>query len=279
MFCRKLSPFVVLWINRESDYNLRAIRIILRVLFFVFVPAFLAYLASDKSIIDNLTQAKVLGEKFNVSLAKQIFLIVGILIGNLLLVVLYELKNNKSNALYSRNIVLINQVKTTFLYGLGSLIGDNAKSIKLRVFREEKNLSTLIKLFKCWIKGEQFPRVFRIVHVDGLSDNDVSHSLAFEVYPQLQGLVSECYNSKEIKYEEDISTLDIQYNLTPFQVSKTRNTKFCLAIPIFNTDNNIVTIITLDCIYSISISNDAEVANMINVFTQDLSKFFPKLYV
>jgi hypothetical protein len=257
---------------------LRTLWTILRVIFFISIPAFFAYLASDKSIIDNLTQANILGENFDVSFAKQVFLISSILIGNFLLVLLYELKNNKNIVLYNKNIALINQVKTTFLYGLGSLVGDNAKSIKLRIFREEKNISTLIKLFKCWIRGKQFPRNFKIVYVDGLSDNDISKSLSFEVYPQLQGLVAECYNNAEIKYEEDISTMSTQYNLTPFQASKTRNTKFCMAIPIYNTDNNIVTIITLDCIYNISIQNDADVANMVNVFTQDLSKFFPKLF-
>jgi hypothetical protein len=42
------------------------------------IPALLAYLSADKSFIDILKEKKILGDGFNVPLAKQAFLVTSI---------------------------------------------------------------------------------------------------------------------------------------------------------------------------------------------------------
>ena len=97
--------------------------------------------------------------------------------------------------------------------------------------------------------------------------------------PTQQGLVGICYNKIEIQYEEDIVGTEAIYNLTQFQISKTRDTKFVLCFPIINKYNKVVSVISLDSIYSMRIEEKMEstIANMITIFSQDLIKYYPKL--
>jgi len=260
---------------------MRVLWIVVRVIIFVFLPAVLAYLGSEKNLIDLLKEKHILGDGFNVSWAKQFSLVASITISNLILMAMFEYKNYKLSLTLAENLSLTTDFKTAFLSALANQLEDpHVNSIKFRVWREEKGVLVFIK--KAWsiLSGQQFNKRLVITEIAGLSDIDNMKDLGFEVKPTLQGLVGSCYNERIIKYEEDVTGLDSLYNLTAFQISKTRHTKFCLCVPIFNKDDKVVTVISMDSIYSISIPQEKEesVANMITVFVQDFSKYFPELF-
>ena len=259
---------------------MRVIWSLLRIAFFVFLPACLAYLGSDHSLLDVLKENKVLGENFNVPLVKQLFQVASVSITNLILISLYEYRNYKLQIIQTKNDSLISDLKTSFLSAMASELGDcHVNTIRFRVWKEDTGPAFRLKKYTSRISNTQVPRRYAIMNIEGLSDIDNTKGLYFEVYPKVQGLVGRCFAEKIIKYEEDISKLYFLYDLTPFQISKTRGTKFSLCFPIFNDRNDIVTMISLESIYKIKIPEELEetIANMITIFAQDLTKYFPKL--
>jgi hypothetical protein len=260
---------------------LTAVWIVVRVILFILIPALLAYLSADKSFIDILKDKKILGEGFNVPLAKQAFLVTSIGISNFILVAMYEFKNYKLQLSTTKNIALIHNFKTEFLSTIAIEVSDrHFNSVKIRVWKGESKFILFMRKIKCNLRGQTFNKAFCTVEINGLSDIDSTNGLSFEVFPLLQGLVGKCYDEHVIKYEEDISNLNALYNLTSYQISKTRNTKFCLTVPLFNNRNEISAIISFDCIYPILIpqSLEGKVADMFTTFTQELSKYYPRLF-
>jgi len=149
------------------------------------------------------------------------------------------------------------------------------------VYREIGPVRRLTERIRCRLARRPYEKIFAIRRIPGLSDPDCPEDLFFAVTGSApQGLVGRCYSERIILYEEDFAQMAALYNLTPFQMSKTRDTRFCLCVPIFNANNRIVTVISMDCIYSIKIPQheEAMIADMIAVFVQDLSKYFPKIY-
>lgn len=251
-------------------------RIILRIALFVFFPAFLTYLGRDNNILDVFQQTRLLGESLNISFVKEVFAIASVSISNLILITLFEINHFRLKSAISKNKSLFSDLKASFLSALATELAEPlVHSIKFRVWKEKK---TWVSLFK---EPLRFPKskIYVTIKVDGLSDTDNIQGLFYEVEPVAQGLIGRCYTERKIKYEEDMSVLDTLYNLTPYQTAKTRSTKFCMCIPIINCDNHVVTIITLESIYSIKIPHESEqvLANMITIFSQDLIKYFPIL--
>lgn len=241
----------------------------------------LSYLGSEQNLIDLLKQKRLLGDNFNIPWAKQLFLVASIAISNLVLVIMYEYKNYKLGLTSAENLSLIIDFKTAFLSACANQLGDShVNSIKFRVWREEKGFLVFLKKTWARLRSQTICKKFIITEVPGLSDVDNMKGLSFEVNPILQGIVGKCYNERIIKYEEDVTGLDELYNLTAFQITNTRHTKFCLCIPIFDKDDKVVTIISMDSIYCIRVPQELEetVANMITVFVQELNKYFPELF-
>lgn len=261
---------------------IRIVFIVLRILLFVFLPAVFVYLGSERNIIDVLKQDGILGDNLDVSYVKQLFLILSVSISNLILVVLYEINNHKNKATLSKNVSLINDFKASFLLSLATELNEpKVHSIKFRVWREPNKMVKMCGTIKSWIKRQPNKKILKMINVKGLSDTDTTKGLHFEIYPSLQGLVGKCYNERTILYEEDVSGQNELYNLTKYQISKTRSTKFCICFPIFNKEDRVVTIISMDSMYNIQIPSDLKeeaVANLVTIFSQDLSKYFPKLF-
>jgi len=254
--------------------------IIIRILVFVFCPAFFTYLGTDGSLIDILKDADFLGEDFPIGVFKQSLTIISIFLTSLVLLLLFEINNYKLRLVRRENLSLIYDFKTSFFSALAlELQNQDVNTLKLYVWKEQKGIEVIINKILPKLKKMSFPKSYGIIDVEGLSDTNVFNGLSFEIEPCSEGLVGRCYEESTIKYEEDISSLNIEYNLTPFQVSQTRKTKFCLCFPIHNSKNKIVSIISLDSIYSIHIPQQVEqsVADMITIFSQDLCRYFHEL--
>lgn len=267
-----------------EENPLDVIKILFRIFSFTFIPAFLSYLSTENNILDILKKNKIIDTSFDFSPFKQICLIISVIISSFVLVALFEFKNCQNRKLKAENIALVNDLKTSFLNALSIELSDlHARSIRIRIWREENNIFYKLKYLCFKLLKKNFIKKFIIKNIDGLSNNDSSlKGLYFYVQePLLQGLVGKCYNDGTIIYEEDISELDELYNLNSFQSSRTRDAKFCLCNPIPNQKEKIVTIISLDCIYSIKIQNEqteTAVANMITIFVQNLNVYFPILF-
>lgn len=262
--------------------RMRIVGFLLRLFIFSIIPALLAYISSDDVLVNYLNDHGYLVKNFNIPLLKQLSLLCSVLLTSVFLILMYEFKNYSANKKTELSNQLYNDLKTSFLLAFNRELGNShISSIKFRVFKELNWFAKLVEFIKSKRDNRTYEKIFKINKINGFSDIDSTTGLSFIVTGDtLQGLVGKCYNEGVIKYEEDISSLNALYNLTGFQIGRTRNTKFCLCVPIFNPNNKIVSIISMDCIYSIKIPQIKEtiIADMITVFVQDLNKYFPKIF-
>jgi|HigsolmetaAR203D_1030402.scaffolds.fasta_scaffold04461_4 hypothetical protein len=253
---------------------------LLRIVVFSVIPALLSYIGSDEVLLDALVGDARWLEQLNTALIKQLAVLLSVLLTSGFLVVMYEVKHAQSQKWEKHNHMLYNDLKTAFLLALSNEIGDpHINSVEFRVYKEVGPMKKLAEFLQARWQRRPYRRMFELVRIPGLSDDGPRKLFYLVDGDTVQGLVGRCFQEKEIKYEEDISALSPMYNLTPFQISNTRSTKFCLCVPIFNAGNQIVSILAMECIYSIRIPDYKEsvVADMITVFVQDLGKYFPKL--
>jgi hypothetical protein len=261
---------------------MKYVGLILRIVLFSIIPALLAYISREDGLLSYLGDHGIFADKLNNPLLRQLALLFNVLLTSGFLVTMYEIQNRRSKKLKWINEMLYDDMKTSFLLAVSNELEDpHVNSIRFRVFQEIGPVKRITEWFKCKLANRPYEKIFELKHIPGLSDPDNADDLFFTVTGDSpQGLVGKCYNERSILYEEDISPLAALYNLTPFQISKTRDTRFCMCVPIFNANSEIVTIISMDCIYSIKIPQHEEalIADMITVFVQDLSKYFPKLF-
>ncbi|KJR47340.1 hypothetical protein UF75_2253 [Desulfosporosinus sp. I2] len=253
---------------------------LLKVIFFISVPALLAYLSSNNSILDQWKTQKYLGDNFNIELFKQYLLIIGTIITSGYLSISNALNIRKNSVLLSQRAALINEWKISTLYYLESIIIDeHTSSIKFKIWRERRGIIYRISKKFYNAIGKNRKIVFYERQIEGLTDMD-NTSMYYEVAPNIQGVVGLCYNEKEIQYEEDFSLSLDAHHLNPFQLSRARQIKFCLCSPIFNTNNEIVTIISFESIHCININTNFEnqLANAITNFCQTLYQNCPELF-
>lgn len=253
---------------------------VFRILLFISIPSFFAYLAGSHSILNQWKELQYLGERFNTSLVKDYLLFFGILITSGYLTITNEINRRKLFTILAQRAALINQIKESALIYLENIIGDeHVSSIKFRVWREKNNIITRLQKKICSIMKINCPVILHQSIIDGLTEMDKT-GLYFEVKPNIQGLVGICYNEREIIYEEDLSLVIDQYDLRPFQLCKVRSIRFCLCTPVFDAKDEIVAIITFESIHYIKISSEIELrlADVITNFSQTLYQNCPELF-
>ena len=87
---------------------------------------------------------------------------------------------------------------------------------------------SVIQRICVWLKI-QTKNIYYIKNIEGLAEKDITDNLKFEVSPNRQGLVGECYEQKAILYDDDLeNSNEINYNLTHYQIAKTNQLKFIL---------------------------------------------------
>jgi hypothetical protein len=107
-------------------------------------------------------------------------------------------------------------------------------TFRTRVFIPKKSLLSR------WNKKKEF----HLRHFKSISDTISNKNLHFEVTPNIQGMVGQTFESKNILIDFDVQKTD--YNLTHYQKSKTMDVKFCSTVPIFNKENEVKAIISVD---------------------------------
>lgn len=101
--------------------------------------------------------------------------------------------------------------------------------------------------------------IFTIRNLEVFAKRDTTDNLELEVYPKPQGLVGLCYSNKMMYHDDNLAfTNDRDYNLSQSQIFKTKDLKFCLVCPIFNSDNEVISILAFDSKQEIKL-NDPDV--------------------
>lgn len=246
-------------------------KIILIVLITSALPAIATYLGSSYSIIDYFKQENYIGSAFNVDLFKNLCQLASIILSfSILLIqrlssdIKLENSNNKING-------LLELTKVVFQGAFSSAVDTNI-NIDIRIFVPIKKIINIKKNETLY---------FQIVNCEGLSTAGITNGLKFKVLPkdERQGLIGNCYNLHTTVYDDNLKQNNEQYNLTKFQLSKTRNQEFSIAHPLYNESNEIVAIITIDGTQKIDISeHESAIINNVLMFSEKLFLSVPDLF-
>lgn len=251
--------------------------IIIKGVIFSLVPALCSILGSS-DILNELQNAGYIGPNVIISKLKNVFIVAGILLTFVLLtvnIIIAEIEENKYKK-QARQLIKYN--KDILVSTLSEYLGKEYCDLNIRIFVPYKNIS--------WMLGKVFPRYSKkwycIKNEEGIAEAGITNNLKFLVEPfdKRQGLVGECYFQRKMVYDDNLeSTNDVEYNLSEYQVNKTRNLKFIIACPTFSKDKDIDAIVAFDSTNTIKLENgNDKFTDAILNYTQQLHEYVPELF-
>lgn len=258
--------------------NLKIVKQIISVVIFSAIPAFLSYLANSSLIFNKLIEYGVLGKNVNVELIQDYCLWIGIILSAIVLSTnLLVTKIKYENILEQRNL-LIKMNKNILSTSLGKRFLSNTSSFDIRIFIPKHSL--LYKLADK-LHFASLSRKFIIKNIDLIAEQGITKDLQFEVFPNPQGLVGMCYDTKLVVFDDDLEhTNSNSYNLKTNQIDRTSNLKWSICCPICDNNDTVVAIMALDGKAPIKISKEKETAlnKEIVAFSRMLYDSVPQLF-
>ena len=241
------------------------------------VPALCAYLGQPNNILDWLQQNNYIGTEINLEFVRQSGSILSIFLTFIFLTIPMIIVNLQSSSYESQRNLLIRNNKDIFQAILKEHLHLENCNLNVRIFVPRNTLlKKICKLFKMPTKD-----VYYIKNIDGLAEKDITNNLKFEVFPNRQGLVGECYQQEAILYDDDLeNSNETNYNLTHYQKAKTNKFKFILVCPIFSESEEIISIVSFDTCDKIKINRDSKdiLRQLVLNYTQSLFECMPDLF-
>lgn len=202
------------------------------------IPAILIYIGKAEGFFTFLKEHKFLSNDFNASTTQFWCFLIGCLWAGLVIPVQFANTKNKLKEKEDDFNELLKFNKDIYFKSAKEKIKKQSVSFRTRVFVPEKSLVSQRK------KIRHKKKEFHLKHFKSISDTIANKNLHFEVTPKIQGMVGKTFESKVILIDFDVQKTD--YNLTHYQKSNTMDVKFCSTVPIFNKDNEVKAIISVD---------------------------------
>lgn len=257
----------------------RPVKIILAGIICSLFPALFSYLGQSSNTLDWMQKNNLLGSGVNIEILKDVCTGISIILTFTLLTVPLICSQINEKSYHKQRDDLIYQWKDIFVISLGSKLDIKNLNMDIRIFVPKVTLKT--KMCKI-ISPRQFKLKFVIRNLDVLARHDTTDELKFEVYPNPEGLVGQCYTQKIMLNDDNlVQTNDVAYNLTPSQINKTKDLKFSLVCPIFNSDNEVISIVAFDSKQDIKFGTadmQKAVENSVLNFSQMLYSRVPELF-
>ena len=202
------------------------------------IPAILIYIGKAEGFFTFLKEHKFLSNDFNASTTQFWCFLIGCLWAGLAIPVQFANTKNKLKEKEDDFNELLKFNKDIYFKSAKEKIKKQSVSFRTRVFVPEKSLVSQ------WKKIRHKKKEFHLKHFKSISDTIANKNLHFEVTPKIQGMVGKTFESKVILIDFDVQKTN--YNLTHYQKSNTMDVKFCSTVPIFNKDNEVKAIISVD---------------------------------
>lgn len=257
-------------------------KIIIKIIIFTIIPSLMFFSAKSNSFLDSFYDKGLIGPDIDIILIKDVSLVIGLILSSILLSMNLACKEILLNNISRQRESVLKFQKEIFTSALGDSLEANCTNINLRLFILKNNNLFKVKQKIYKLLGLQEPKkVFVIKNIAGLSDPGITNDLLFEAKPNTQGLVGKCYKERKIVYDDNLKMTINDYNLTDYHKSKTRNVCFCVCAPLFDQNDDIVSIISFDSDDPIKISKEKEeiLANMIGIYCQFLYDYLPDLFL
>ncbi|WP_133158776.1 hypothetical protein [Clostridium thermosuccinogenes] len=257
-------------------------KIVLRVIFVSFIPVLLNYLAKSENCLDDLQKSGFIGQNINIRLWKDIFLLISALFTTIFLSIKLACLEANQKIIANQRESLIKYNKEIFFKALGNKLMTTDKNINVRIFVQKKGILLHVKKILAKITNGyiQYKEIFTIRNIEGLADTGITKNLSFEVCPEPQGLVGQCYKLRTIIFEDNFKRNCINYNITEYQKNKLNDIEFWLCAPIFNEKGEIISIVSFDSAQKVNISkaNKSVWIDMVTNYCQFLYEYLPELF-
>lgn len=173
-----------------------------------------------------------------------------------------------------QQIFLMSQVKEYILISLKTILEISDLNVNIRIFTPRCRI--LRGIFTNVKRREYF--VMR--NINGFTDNGIKSGLSFEVKCKPQGLVGQCYKNGLISFDKNVQNSPLNYNLSHYQKAHTRETKFCICIPLFNEKDVISAIMSFDSNVEIELSDNQKniIFPLLDKFSRQFSDNMPTLF-
>lgn len=220
------------------------------------IPAFLSYLANSSLVFDKLIEFGLLGESINIPLVQDYCLWIGIVFSSIVLSFNLIVTKVKCDHILEQRNLLIKMNKDILTSSLGRRFLSESSAFDIRIFIPK---NPILYKFVDKLHIPNIPRKFAIKNIDLIAEQGITKDLQFEVYPNQEGLVGLCYNTKAMVYDDDLEhTNDKNYHLNKSQIGRTSNLKWSICCPVLDKTETVVAVIALDGKTRITIDKEKE---------------------
>lgn len=202
------------------------------------IPAILIYIGKTEGFFTFLKEHKFVLDSYNPSTTQFWCFLIGCLWAGLVVPVQFAKTKNKLKEKEEEFNELLKFNKDIYFKSAKEKIKKQSVNFRTRVFIPEKGLKSQ------WKKLKHKKKEFHLKHYKSISDSIANKDLHFEVTPNIQGMIGKTFDCKSILIDFDVQKSD--YNLSHYQKSKTSDVKFCSTVPIFDKENEIKAIISVD---------------------------------
>lgn len=254
--------------------------IIIEGILYSLIPALCTFLGQSDAL-ELLQKNEYIGKSVNINTIKNICFILSIFLTFSILTTKLIISQIRENRFREQRSNFIKFNKEIFVKTLMSEFGKEFENINIRIFVPKKPLVWYIRR----IFFKDTPLYFVIRNIEGLANPGLTKNLSFQVTPNKQGLVGDCYNSKQMVFDDDLEHNNkTYYDLSRSQVNKTNELKFSLVCPLFKDNNNndeIIAIVAFDSTDRILVDSDKKtkiLERSIPNYTQQLLDYAPELF-
>ncbi len=202
------------------------------------IPTFLIYIGKAEGFFNYLKVHNFIKEEADIKNLQFWCFLIGCLWAGLVTPVQFANIKNKLKEKENDFDELLKFNKDIYFKSTKDKIKRQNINFRTRVFIPEKGFE------KHWKNIIHKKKEFHLKHYKSISDALTNKELHFEVTPSIQGMIGKTYNEKKIFIDFDVQQGD--YNLTHYQKSRTSDVKFCSTVPIFDKENEIKAIISVD---------------------------------
>lgn len=231
-------------------------RIILKIVFLIILPAILAICSETKILTDRLLEYQLVGENFNVDFFNDCCLGLSILLNSIFLGIDYTIVSSKEKIKNDRVDALLLYCKEILIKTLSEIWGfDGNIGVNIRVFVPDNKF--LFWLGKTPFIGKKIPLYYKIKNIKSWAETGNTDKLKFRINIDPQGLVGQCYNSKNMIYDSNLkANNESNYKLNKSQIDQTRELTISICVPILDASDKVVAIVAYDSIENLTIADE-----------------------
>ncbi len=260
--------------------NNKILIIIFKVFFFTLIPAVFFYLSQSNSYLDTLQKAGYIGPTVDIINLKDTFLILGIFLSTILLSFNYAVSEISWKKATHQRDSLLKYNKDIFISYLENKLDIKNINLNIRIYVPNKSIILKIKNIINYMLNRPIIREFSVKNIGSLADIGNMYKLSFQVEPQAQGIVGQCYQLKKIICDDNLQLINkSQYNLTEYHINKLCDLKLIICAPIFDEKNNVIAVISFDSKESINMSGNEHIwKHLVINYCEFLHEYLSELF-